>query len=63
MTKAELIEALSEFPDETIVVVRGWRGGCTTNLDVEVVKLGLETYEVDDNGDTDVIYIHAGLDY
>jgi hypothetical protein len=67
MTKAELIEALSQFPDETMVVVRGWRGGCTTNLDVERVKLelnvnlydyDLEPHEVDKDGDTDAIYIH-----
>jgi hypothetical protein len=67
MTKAELIEALNEFPDETMVVVRGCRGGCTTNLDVEMVKLeinvniydcDLEPHEVDEDGDTDAIYIY-----
>jgi hypothetical protein len=67
MTKAELIEALSPCPDDTLVVVRGWRGGCTTNLDVEMVKLelnvnihdcDLEPHEVTADGDTDAIFIY-----
>jgi hypothetical protein len=27
MTKAELIEMLSEYPDETMVVIQGYEGG------------------------------------
>jgi hypothetical protein len=27
MTKAELIDALSEYPDDTVVVIRGYEGG------------------------------------
>jgi hypothetical protein len=59
MTKAELIEALSEFPDETMVVVRGWRGGYASNIEVEKVK----TEDVDYSSDTNAIYITAGPDY
>jgi hypothetical protein len=67
MTKAELIEALSEYPDDIMIVIRGYGGGCTTNLDVEMVKLELNVnlydndlapHEVDKDGDTDAIYIY-----
>jgi len=41
MTKAELIEVLREFPDDIMVVVGGWGGGCTPWVDIEMVKLKL----------------------
>ena len=62
MTKAELIEMMSEYPDDTVVVVRGWDGG-QAPVDVEWVKLKLtpwvdDPYEIDEDGDTDAIYLH-----
>jgi hypothetical protein len=67
MTKAELIEVLREFPDDIMVVVGGWGGGCTPWVDIEMVKLKLNSnlgdntlgpHEVDEDGDTDAIYIY-----
>jgi|688.fasta_scaffold1346111_2 hypothetical protein len=64
MTKAELIEVLREFPDVIMVVVGG---GCTPWVDIEMVKLKLNSnlgdntlgpHEVDEDGDTDAIYIY-----
>jgi hypothetical protein len=67
MTKAELIEALSEFPDDIMIVIRGYGGGCSPWLDIDRVKLKLNSnlgdnmldpHEVDKDGDTDAIYIY-----
>jgi hypothetical protein len=67
MTKAELIEALSEYPDDIMVVIQGHEGGCTPWLDLDPVKLKLNSnlgdnmlgpHEVDEDGDTNAIYIH-----
>jgi hypothetical protein len=67
MTKAELIKALCPFPDDIMIVIQCYGGGCTTNLDVEMVKLELNVnlydndlapHEVDKDGDTDAIYIY-----
>jgi hypothetical protein len=63
MTKAELIEMMSEYPDETMVVIRGFAEGQTCAIDVEWVKLKLtprveDPYEIDEGGDTDAIYLH-----
>ena len=66
MTKAELIEAMSEFPDETMVVIPSFEGGLSDVDYVEDVKLKLNAnsawwygpHEDDKDGDTDAIYIH-----
>lgn len=66
MTKTDLIEALSEFPDDTMVVIRGIEGGCCPWIDIDLVKLKLNSnlgdnlgpHEVEDDGDTDAIYIY-----
>jgi hypothetical protein len=68
MTKAELIEALSPFPDDIKIVVRDYDG----DVCVEEVKLNSNSthfivngnllveydYYRDDKGYTDAIYIH-----
>jgi hypothetical protein len=66
MTKAELIDALSEYPDDTMVVVSGYEGGRKDIAEVEKIKLKLNyntscyygPHKADNNGDTDAIYLH-----
>ena len=66
MTKAELIEALSEYPDDTMVVVSGYEGGRKDVTEVDQIKLKLNAnvawyygpHEEEEDGDTDAIYLH-----
>ncbi len=73
MTKAELIEALSPFPDNIKIVVRDYDGrDYDGDVCVEEVKLNSNSshflvngnllveydYYKDDKGYTDAIYIH-----
>ena len=66
MTKAELIVALREYPDDTMVVVSGYEGGRKDVTEVDQIKLKLNVndswyfgpHEEEDDGDTDAIYLH-----
>jgi hypothetical protein len=66
MTKAELIEALSPFPDDTMIVIPGYEGGRKEVEWTEEIKLKLNVntewyygpHEEDTRGDTNAIYIH-----
>ena len=66
MTKAELIDALSEYPDDTMVVISGYEGGRKEVAEVCQIKLQLNVnvsryygpHEEGDDGDTDAIYLH-----
>lgn len=64
MTKAELIEMMSEYPDETMVVIPGYESGLSDVMHVEDVKLKLNVNIAwfygphEDRGDTDAIFIH-----
>ena len=66
MTKAELIEMMSEYPEDTMVVIQGYEGGLEDITEVEKIKLKLNyntswyygPHKADNNGDTDAIYLH-----
>jgi hypothetical protein len=65
MTKAELIEMMFDYPDDTMVVIPGYEGGLSDVTHVEDVKLKLNInsawyygpHEDDKDGDTDAIYL------
>jgi hypothetical protein len=66
MTKAELIEALNEYPDDIMIVIPGHEGGRKEVEWAEGIKLKLNVntvwyygpHEEESDGDTDAIYIH-----
>ena len=66
MTKAELIEMMSEYPNETMVVVSGYEGGKKDVTEVDQIKLKLNVndswyygpHEEEEDGDTVAIYLH-----
>jgi hypothetical protein len=66
MTKAELIELMFEYSDDTMVVIPGYQGGLSDVSWVEEVKLKLNVnsawyygpHEAEDDGDTVAIYLH-----
>lgn len=58
MTKAELIEALAAFPDDTVVVVRGYESGFDDVCGVELVDV---THQPD-RSDHDGYYQHMRND-
>jgi hypothetical protein len=65
MTKAELIEMMREYPDDTMVVIQGYEGGLEDITEIEKIKLKLNyntslfygPHKEDDDGDTDAIYL------
>ena len=65
MNVKELIEHLQTMPSDTMVVVAGYEGGVNEVGGVDKIKLLLDQHdewyygrhEVDNNGDTDAVYI------
>lgn len=50
MTKAELIQALAEFPDETVVVVDGYESGLDDVAGVELIDVTRQPDRPDHDG-------------
>ena len=65
MNVAQLIEKLKELPQEAMVIVDGYEGGCDEikNVNLTRIKLNVNTgwvygaHEIDETGDTEAVYI------